>query len=264
MPRHVRPALLLAALAAPLAARAQTPGCDEGVPRTATLGIGFYHCVGGGCSVNLKTSRGITHDFSTEPRVWNIDAYGPAAGRLREGDVITAVDGALVTTPEGGRRLANLSAGRPVTLVVRRGSGAAVVRVVPEAGCNTPGLVVTASPQKPEWPDGEITISVELMPPVRFGMYLDCGECGWYRGGDGWRFRSSEPLRVKAVEEGSPAERAGLRSGDVLLRIGGHPFTAAAGLRGLRPGQSLSVEVMREGRAVTVQVTPQVLRPQEL
>lgn len=267
-------ALLLACLAAASAARAQAPGsCADGLPRTATLGIGFFHCVGGGCSVNLKTPRGLTHDFSTEPRVWNIDGYGPAAGRLREGDVVTSVDGALVTTPDGGRRLANLSPGRAMTLGVRRGNAAAEVRVVPVPGCNTPGLVVNSSPEKPEWPGklvvpgGGMAPGAEWVPPVRFGIYLDCGDCGWHRASDGWHFHSTQPLRVKGVEPGSPADRAGLRPGDVLLRIGGHTFTAAGGgsyLRGLRPGQSLPVDLLRDGRQVTVQIVPQILRPEEL
>ncbi|HYJ79394.1 MAG TPA: PDZ domain-containing protein, partial [Longimicrobiaceae bacterium] len=179
--RRRRPALalLLASLAGASAAGAQAPGgCPDGLPRTATLGIGFFHCVGGGCSVNLKTPRGVTHDFSTEPRAWNIDPAGPAAGRLREGDVITAVDGVLVTTPDGGRRLANLQPGRGVVLGVRRGNAAAEVRVVPAAGCNAPGLVVNSSPEKPEWP-GKLMVpgggvapgggapGPEWVPPVR-------------------------------------------------------------------------------------------------
>jgi S1-C subfamily serine protease len=260
--------LLMALLVAPAVAAAQQ--CPQGLPRTATLGIGFFHCVGGGCSVNVRTARGLTHDFSAEPRVWNLDPRGPAAGRLREGDVITAVDGALVTTPEGGRRLANLRPDRPVSLRVRRGGEEMAVRVVPAAGCNTPGLVVSASASRPEWkehvPGGGGSNEYDA-PPLRFGMQIECGDCGWKRGDGGWEFRSGTALFVKSVEPGSPAGRAGVRTGDVLLSINGRAFTGAGGvasIRGLRPGQPIRVELQRDGRAFALSIVPIILRRDEL
>ncbi|HYR08937.1 MAG TPA: hypothetical protein VEQ60_14245, partial [Longimicrobium sp.] len=99
-----RGAAVLALTLAARAADAQT--CAEGLPRTATLGIGLLQCVGGSCSVNARDGAGRTHDFSTEPKVWRLDPEGPSAGVLREGDQILAIDGALITTRDGGRRLA--------------------------------------------------------------------------------------------------------------------------------------------------------------
>ena len=260
--------LLTAMLAAPAVASAQQ--CPAGLPRTATLGIGFFHCVGGGCSVNVRTARGLTHDFSAEPRVWNLDPRGPAAGRLREGDVITSVDGALVTTPEGGRRLANLRADRPVSLGVRRNGEEMEVRLVPAAGCNAPGLVVSPSAERPEWkrqaPGGGGSNDYES-PPLRFGMQIECGDCGWRRGDGGWEFRSGTALFVKAVEPGSPAARAGVRVGDVLLSIAGRAFTGDGGvasIRGLRPGQPIRVELQRDGRAFALSIVPIILRRDEM
>ena len=70
---------LAAALALALAARdADAQACADGIPRTATLGIGLLQCVGGSCTVNARDGAGRAHDFSTEPRVWRLDA--PAAG----------------------------------------------------------------------------------------------------------------------------------------------------------------------------------------
>jgi membrane-associated protease RseP (regulator of RpoE activity) len=192
----LRPRFAAAVLAASLlasAAAAQRGSCPEGLPRTATLGIGLFHCVGGNCGVNMRTARGVAHDFSTEPRVWNLDPAGPAAGRLREGDVITAVDGALVTTPEGGRRLANLTPGRAVTLRVRRDGEEHAVRLVPVAGCNAPGLVVNTSPERPEWKRSGGGTDEPWTPPLRFGVHLECDGCGWRRGEEGWVFWAAGP-----------------------------------------------------------------------
>ena len=109
MKRLARP--LAAALAFALCAgSAQAQRCAEGVPRTATLGIGLLQCVGGSCTLNARDGSGRAHDFSTEPKVWRLEADGPSAGVLRDGDQILAVDGALITTRDGGRRLANLRA----------------------------------------------------------------------------------------------------------------------------------------------------------
>jgi thiol-disulfide isomerase/thioredoxin len=57
----------------------------------------------------------------------------------------------------------------------------------------------------------------------------------------------------------SPAERAGLRDGDVMVRVAGRsvnrPADVIAALRVRRPGDTLQVDVERQGRASTVSVT---------
>ena len=58
-------------------------------------------------------------------------------------------------------------------------------------------------------------------------------------------------VRVGGVRAGSPAERAGVRQGDVIVAFGGltvrtlEDFTFA--LRGRRPGDRVEVTVLREG-----------------
>ena len=46
-------------------------------------------------------------------------AWSPA-GKLHTGDILIAIDGVLITTRDGGRRLANLRPGVPITLRIRR------------------------------------------------------------------------------------------------------------------------------------------------
>lgn len=256
--------LALALLAGAGRAAAQE-ACADGLPRAGTLGIGLLHCVGGSCAVNEADGRGgRAHRFSTEPRVWRLDGRGPAARVLNEGDVITAVDGALITTREGGRRLANLRAGVPVKLGVRRAGSDVEVRVVPVEGCNAPAVVVNQSPARPAWAVRFDEATVGLVvdePPARLGMEVECGDCGWRRGeGGAWRWHSSQPVRVRAVEPGSPAHRAGVRPGDVLVRLGGEPLTTAGGpglaLAAVRPGEFLELRLERGGDTLAVDVAP--------
>ncbi|MDH4064556.1 MAG: PDZ domain-containing protein, partial [Acidobacteriota bacterium] len=61
---------------------------------------------------------------------------------------------------------------------------------------------------------------------------------------------------VSEVEDGSPAARAGLRQGDVITAIDGHPVPDANALRnqvaGTRPGTTVAVDVLRDGRHETL------------
>jgi len=145
-------ALTLAAVALPIAhadggstsaAVTRSSGrCPEGHPETGDLGIESLLCVSGSCAVNMRTGSGFTHMFSTEPRIRGLADGGPADGKLMDGDVLIAIDGVLITTREGGRRLANLKPGEPITLRIRRDRREMDVTLVPRLGCNMPGLAV--------------------------------------------------------------------------------------------------------------------------
>jgi S1-C subfamily serine protease len=67
-------------------------------------------------------------------------------------------------------------------------------------------------------------------------------------------------LRVASVVAGGPADRAGLRAGDLLLTAGGTPVAAAQDLQRLlfadAIGRRLSVTVMRNGALVDVIAEP--------
>jgi S1-C subfamily serine protease len=250
------------------AAGAQTAlRCPEGHPTTGDLGIEYLLCVGGSCSVNLRTDRGYAHDFSTEPRIRGVQPGGPAAGKLRDGDILISIDGVLITTLEGGRRLANLTPGKPVTLRVRRGDKEMDVTVVPGLGCNMPRLAVlggsktTPALQRGDRTPFPIPRNLRAAPaPVDFGMEIDCGVCGWRFAGDGEViFQTLNPPVVVSVEPGGPADEAGLRPGDILLRIDRQPLPSPAGaerLGRLQPGDPVTLEVGRGSSLRSIEIVP--------
>ncbi len=58
------------------------------------------------------------------------------------------------------------------------------------------------------------------------------------------------PITVASVEAASSAERAGLRRGDILLKINGQNLTALPqDVVGLKPGHLIQLEVRRRSRA---------------
>ncbi len=74
------------------------------------------------------------------------------------------------------------------------------------------------------------------------------------------RFGQASGLRVVEVVPGAPADRAGLRTGDLLLSAGGSPVSAAQDLQRLMfaeaIGRPMAITVMRNGALVDVIAQP--------
>lgn len=69
------------------------------------------------------------------------------------------------------------------------------------------------------------------------------------------------PSVVSSVVVNGPADRAGVRAGDVLVAIDGMPIAMPAGraaLLDLKSGVPVSLELTRDGEKVTVEVTPEM------
>jgi aminopeptidase YwaD len=66
-------------------------------------------------------------------------------------------------------------------------------------------------------------------------------------------------LRLSGVREGSPAQKAGLRAGDVIVRFGNYKveniYDYMDALNRYKPGDTVTVAVLRDGREIEVQLT---------
>ena len=279
---------LIATLAAatvltPAAGRAQVAdvrcgGNDVPVP---SLGISGLECSNCTLTLGRDDPRNTSWEFRSEPVILNVLPQGPAAGRLRAGDVIVAIDGFLATTREGGRRVAVPLADRPAELRIRREGRELVVSVSPVAECRpaidaaSPGRTIKATPgasRKPPidsvhvtagtatvFPSADRPISLpSLLPPGWLGFSLRC-DCTVQVGRDAvpvWSF--AEPPVVVAVEPESPAARAGLRAGDRIVSVEGQTITSAGAGRSfgaVEPGKGVVIGLERDGGVRKVTLT---------
>lgn len=75
---------------------------------------------------------------------------------------------------------------------------------------------------------------------------------------DRYLFASGQPnrLTVMDVMDDSPAQRAGLRTGDMILRYGGERLWSRRDLRGVSfsgdGGEMMTLDIMRNGRTLQV------------
>lgn len=114
-----------------------------------------------------------------------------------------------------------------------------------------------AAPEPPE-ASLEIPQAPAIMAPRGwFGFGFQCDQC-YVKSGPGdstvvWEFESLP--KVYSVDLGGPAARAGLRRGDVIMRIDGHSILSPDGGRrfgATRPGQVVKWTVQRDGQTRTV------------
>jgi len=130
-----------------LSAQQRAAVCGENEIAKGSLGYSGLEC---NCDFTyLKEDRGegqFFYRFRSEPVILSVKANGPADGKLREGDVVTAIDGHLITTREGGRRFANPAVGRPLPLRIRRDGREMEVQIVPEWECQRIEFAPPAAP----------------------------------------------------------------------------------------------------------------------
>jgi len=68
---------------------------------------------------------------------------------------------------------------------------------------------------------------------------------------------------ITAIEPGLPMEKAGARKGDKIVEAGGHPVSDISDIQQLVrkvQGKPIKLKLEREGKTLTIQVTPQFLR----
>ena len=154
------------------------------------------------------------------------DSPSAAAG-LQTADTVVAVNGRPISYWEDLDRALAASAGRPLELRVRRDGTERTVTVTPRL--RTVPDPIFREPRE-TW---DIGAGPQLIP------------------------------QISSVNPGSPAERAGIKAGDVVLSVDGQPvYTPEDLVEAIRtrPGQSFPITLERDGRALTVTVTPDAVK----
>ena len=181
--------------------------------------------------------------FDTEPRISGVRSDGPAAGQLRDGDLLVALGGQPITTPEAAQRLSEIKPGEQVRLSIRRDGQVQDVTVTAGRRCipHPP-----APPEPPAPPAPPLPPMDEILPKGWLGFEITCQDCGDDESTGAFRFRA--PPVVVRVGPNSPAARAGLRPGDRLTHVDGVSLTSAAGWprwSAIQPGQEVRIAYLR-------------------
>lgn len=244
--------VLLTAIS-PAAGQAQGRSCDDGRGAVMT-DLGFD--LPGRTLVDGEPS------FGTQPRIEDVRSSGPAAGRLREGDLLLAVDGIAITEPAGARRYTRARPGDRLRLTVQRDDRVVDLTVValgrcvphPPAPPHPDGAV--PAPDAPPAPVPPAPAHDELMPEGWLGLSIECLDCGEDESTGVFRFH--QPPVVVRVEPCSPAAHAGLLPGDRLTHLNGMSLTDAAGwarFYAIQPGELVRFRYDRGGTTHEVSLT---------
>jgi regulator of sigma E protease len=162
------------------------------------------------------------------PVIGRVAPEAPAAAAgLQTGDLVVNVDGRRVSHWEDLEREVASSSGRPLPLTVARGGATREVIVTPR------------------------------LTEVRDPIFKDARQA--------WEIGAGPQLlpQIGAVNSGSPAEKAGLKPGDVVVAVAGQSvFTPEELMQAIqkRAGQTFEVAVERAGRRVPLTVTASAVK----
>ena len=217
--------------------------------------------------LKLPAVRGVVVD-DVEP-----DSPAAKAG-IKEKDVITQYDGQLVEGTSQFRRLIRETPpGRSVTLEISRGGltqnisvvlgdrSDVSVRKMKGKMRNFGGAYSFSMPNVEEFPD--MPEVMDMRTPI-LGINAEdlTGQLGSYFGAP-----NNAGVLVREVRPGTPAEKAGLKAGDVIIKVEGKEVRALADLRAqLREKNnqaSVSMGVLRKGSEIAVTVPIEKPRPME-
>lgn len=222
--------------------------------------------------LKLPAERGVVVAGVTE------DSPAAKAG-LKEKDVITEVNGQRVEGAAQFRRIIHeIPAGRTAQLTIWRDARAQTLSATlgkAEERHNTwmgatPGTFAFRMPdvQIPDMPSMDLGGEMALLPGGRPRLGIDAEDIGGQLGSF-FGAPDGEGILVRSVNSGSPAEKAGLKAGDVITSFNGERVRSLGDLRQKLASQNdaktAKIGVLRNKNEVTLSVelparTPRVHR----
>ena len=189
---------------------------------------------------------------------------------LKPGDVILDFNGKPV---QGRENLQELVGGTPAGTEVRIGiwrdgqyttltatTGRRTVIETPGGMIDFDGLTVTIPPMPPMPPMPAVNIDIPTIVTMVHSSVLGLDEESLQPDGQLAEFFGvKDGVLVKSVARDSPADKAGFRAGDVIVKMGdarvSNTRDVASALRAARPDRGLSVTVVRNKKEVALNVT---------
>lgn len=200
--------------------------------------------------------------------VRNVTPDSPAAkAGLKENDVITEVNGQHVEGTAQFRRIIHeIPAGRTVPLGVWRDGRAQTVNVTlgkaeerhQEWMSTAPGAFAFSMPkvQIPEMPSFDLDGDLTILPGNRARLGIDAEEIGGQLGSY-FGAPDGEGILVRSVNAGSPAEKGGMKAGDVITAVSGERVRSVGDLReklAKSEDKPVKIAVLRNKNEVTLTV----------
>lgn len=194
------------------------------------------------------------------------DSPAAKAG-LKEKDVITEVNGQQVEGAMQFRRMIReIPAGRAVRLTVWRDGRAQALTVTlgkaeeaHRAWMNEPGTFSFHMPDItiPEFPSMDYHSGVFMFPGAHARLGIDAedlsGQLGTYFGAP-----DGQGILVRGVSSGSPAEKAGVKAGDVITSFNGERIRSVGELReklmAKKDDKSVKLGILRNKSSLTLDV----------
>jgi predicted metalloprotease with PDZ domain len=227
-------------------------------------------------------------------KVRSVDSDSPAGkAGIKEGDVVVRFEGEGVrSAAQLARLVGETPAGRSVAIEVLRGGATQKLTATLGEGDHLrmlgegmPGMhefqlempeppeppEASESPEAPEPPHAGARPHARVFrlnphegrpfhmipgEPRRFGVeFIDAGE----QLAAHFKLDAKSGVLVTSVDEGTPAAKAGVKAGDVVLEFDGHKIRNGRELReavaSTEAGKKLSVKVLRDGRPLDLEVT---------
>jgi serine protease Do len=208
-------------------------------------------------ALKLKEERGV--------EVLMVDQDAPAGkAGLKEHDVILEFNGTRVEGVEHLRRLIHeIPAGRTVSMLVSRNGQSLTlkaqladrVKAMATAKPRVRERIVIPPIELPDMPDINVLASTTMMGYSRAGVVVEnlTPQLGAFFG-----VKNGEGVLVRSVERGTPGDAAGLRAGDVIVRVEKERISDRGDWKSAMrtyAGSKVSLGVVREKREQTLSIT---------